>query len=234
MVKLFFGLPGSGKTTFLAYEALKAIKGKKYENVYCNTDLKIPGIQRINKDDLMRYDLHDGLCLIDEAALEFNSRKFKQFTDNMLVFFRTHRHSNLDCYLYSQGWDDIDRSIRIICDRCYYIHKSWLTGWKYSKYYRIPYGLIIPDGKKSNGGEKLGEIIQGYSKPSILLRIFCKRINRKRYYRYFDSFDRPELPPLPEDRVYVPCSMSDVYLRSCFDMEQGTKKASKRKRKDRK
>lgn len=58
----------------------------------------------------------------------------------------------------------------------------------------IPYGIIIPDPKKDDS-EKLGEIIQGYCKPNIFVRMFQPRLRRKKYYKYFDSWARPELPP---------------------------------------
>ena len=71
-----------------------------------------------------------------------------------------------------------------------------------SSYYRIPYGIIIPDPKKKDG-EKLGDIVQGYCKPSIFIRIFSPKLFRPKYYKYFDSWDRPPLPDLPEDvRLY--------------------------------
>lgn len=44
----------------------------------------------------------------------------------------------------------------------------------------------------------MGEIVEGYSKPSIFQRLFCKRVFRPRYYKYFDSFADFYLPDLPQ------------------------------------
>lgn len=93
-------------------------------------------------------------------------------------------------------WDGVDRKIRVITDRCYYMYKGKLLGKWFSTYYRIPYGIIIPDPKKKDG-EKLGEIVQGYCKPPWYVRLFAPRLYRPRYYKYFDSWEAPVLPPLP-------------------------------------
>lgn len=202
-VSLYFGLPGCGKTTLMAAHALRAIKSRRYKNVYCNVHLNIPGIWYITYKDLGVYDISDGLVLIDEATLSFDSRAHKDFSRESLEFFLTHRHANVDVELFTQQWDGVDRKIRVITDRVYYIYKGLFTGRWFSKYYRIPYGIIIPESDK-NGGEHLGDIIQGYCKPSLVERLFAPRLYRPKYYPYFDSWERPALPPLPSDRLYLP------------------------------
>lgn len=206
-VSLYFGLPGSGKTTLLASHAIKAIKGKKYKHVYSNVRLNIPGITYIMRSDLGHFNISDGLVLIDEATLSFDSRNFKSFTGPLVEFFLLHRHYNVDIELFTQQWDGVDRKIRVITDRVYYIFKTPLTGFCVSKYYRIPYGIIIPEPNEA--GDNLGEIIQGYCKPSLLERIFCHRVFRPAYYKYFDSWEAPQLPELPSDRLYIPGSVLD-------------------------
>ena len=65
--------------------------------------------------------------------------------------------------------------------------------------FREDESIIIPDKKHNADSGGLGEIIQGYCKPSILTRtVFARRIYRPKYYRYFDSFMRPYRPELPE------------------------------------
>lgn len=197
-VSLFFGLPGAGKTTVMTSIALKYSKriGKPYKNIYCNVHLKIPNVTYIDNDCIGKYQLEDCLVLIDEATLFADSRDFKNFSRERLEYFLEHRHYNADIMLFTQQWDGVDRKIRVITDRVYYIYKSPIFGHFYSKYYRVPYGIIIPDPKK-NPTDKLGEIIQGYCKPSLIVRIFAKKLWRFRYYKYFDSWERKILPPLP-------------------------------------
>lgn len=204
-VKMYFGLPGCGKTTLMckmAYDEVKKIKkGKsKYKYVYSNVKFNFDGYVHIQNSDIGVYDISDGLVLIDEATLFADSRDYKNFGREKLEYFLEHRHFNVDICLFTQQWDGVDRKIRVITDKVYYIYKTPLTGWLYSKYYRIPYGIIIPDPKKGDS-QKLGEIIQGYCKPNFLVRLFCPKVFRRKYYPYFDSWERYYLDPLPKDRL---------------------------------
>lgn len=196
-VKLFFGLPGCGKTTLLSSFAYKGVRSKRYDNVYSNVELSIPGVTFIDNFVIGRYDIRNGLILIDEGTLFADSRHHKEFPKEVCTYFMLHRHYNVDIVIFTQGWDSMDKRIRQITDRVYYVYKTPIMGLWFTRYYRIPYGIIIPDPKK-NTGSQLGEIIQGYCKPSFLVRLFSHRIYRPRWYKYFDSWTSVELPPLPE------------------------------------
>lgn len=196
-VSLYFGLPGAGKTTLMAHKALKGIKSKRYKHVYGNVHMSINGYTYIDNDCIGKYDLSDCLVLIDEATLFADSRRYKDFSMEKLEYFLEHRHYNADILLFTQQWDGVDRKIRVITDRVYYVFKGFLFGHWWSTYYRIPYGIIIPDANKKNSGEKLGEIIQGYCKPNVIVRLFAPKLFRPNYYKYFDSWERRELPKLP-------------------------------------
>lgn len=223
-VKLFFGLPGSGKTTLMAYYAKKATsRFSRYKNVYSNVGLAIPGVIHIDNDCVGRYNLSDGLLLLDEATLFADSRDYKSFSKNKISFFLLHRHYNVDVYLFTQQWDGVDKKIRVITDRVYYVYKSIFLGKWFTSFYRIPYGIIIPDpnNKKGGNGEKLGEIIQGYAKPHWLVRLFSPKVFRPFYYKYFDSWEAPVLKPLPPK--YIPFSNDNVVFTSdTSDVEEST------------
>lgn len=212
MISLFFGLPGSGKTTIMASLAHKWSKRKRYDNIYCNVRLSIPGVTYIDNDCIGKYDLSNCLLLIDEATLFADSRSYKEFSKDKIQYFLMHRHYRCDVYLFTQQWDGVDRKIRVITDRVYYIYKPILTGFWWSKYYRIPYGIIIPNPKKDQ--QKLGEIIQGYCKPSFLVRLLAPKIFRPRYYKYFDSFETVPLPALPDKYQAFPKVLTNKQIRA--------------------
>ena len=196
-VSLYFGLPGAGKTTLMCYKAIKGLKSKRYRNVYGNVRMMIEGYTYIDNDCIGQYDLSDCLLLIDEATLFADSRAYKSFGKDKLEYFLEHRHYNADICLFTQQWDGVDRKIRVITDRVYYVYKGFFLGHWFSTFYRIPYGIIIPDPHKDKSSEKLGEIVQGYCKPNLLVRLFSPKLYRPKYYKYFDSWERNPLPVLP-------------------------------------
>lgn len=82
MITGYFGVPGCGKSTFLAMlatkELLKIRKGKsKYK--YVLTNFPVHGCKCVRLEDLGRFDIHDSLILFDEITLDADSRDFKTF-----------------------------------------------------------------------------------------------------------------------------------------------------------
>ena len=197
-VSLFFGLPGCGKTTLLTAQALRAVKSGRYAHVYSNVRINVPGVTYIDNECIGLYDIRDALVLIDEGTLFADSRDHKNFKKSSVAYFLLHRHYNVDILIFTQQWNGVDLKIRVITDRVFYVYKGLFLGHWFTSYYRIPYGIIIPDPKKAAGGEKLGDIVQGYCKPGLLVRLFAKKLYRPKYYKYFDSWDAPPLPALPE------------------------------------
>lgn len=196
-ISLYFGLPGCGKSTLLTKHAIKAVKSGKYRYVYSNVTLGVDGVTKINNSCIGVYDLRDCKVLIDEATLFADCRDYKNFSHKS-EWFLEHRHFNADINFYTQQWDSLDKRIRAITDRVYYVYKGIFLGKWFTRYYRIPYGIIIPDPKK-DGSEKLGEIVQGYCKPNILVRLFSPWLFRPRFYKYFDSWETPQMQPLPSE-----------------------------------
>lgn len=191
---LYFGKPGCGKSTLLAKFALDGVKS--YPHVYCNSDLNIPGVIRVNRDDIGTYRIDNGLLLIDEGQLSFDNRAWNAFDQKLITYFSMYRHFNMRICIFSQSWDGLDKKLRQLTNEVYYVYKKGIFGRWQSRYYRIPYDIIIPDPKQ--GGDKVGQIVQGYCKPDFLTRLFSHRIWRPKYYRYFDSFCTYDLPDLPQ------------------------------------
>lgn len=194
MVSLYFGLPRAGKTTLLIKLAIK--NRKKYKHIFANIHTTLDFVTYISNEQIGHYDTSDALLLIDEGTLFADSRDYKKFSKELIAFFMLHGHYRCDIIIFTQQWDGIDKKIRVITDKVYYVYKPKVLGAVLSRYYRIPYGIIIPDPKKDDA-EKLGEIVQGYCKPPLLQRVFCGILWRSRYYKYFDSWEAPPLPPLP-------------------------------------
>lgn len=199
MVSIYFGVPGCGKTTtavmLMREEAIKMFYGKsKYKHIYCNFPQCIPLVQTIPFDYLGKYDLSDSLIIIDEASIFVDSRDYKMFSNQLRDFILLHRHYNCSIYLFSQGWDRIDKTFRVITEKVYYLKKGFLPHT--TIIYPLMYGVYIPSSSADKDGE-YGEISQGYKLPPLLNRIFATRFNRKPYYKYFDSYSVKELPPIP-------------------------------------
>lgn len=201
-VKRFFGLPGCGKTTTLAMLAYNALRSGAYPHVYGNVRLDLPGYIYVPFDVLGRYQLDNCLVLIDEAMIECGDRDHKNFGKEKLELFVMHRHYKMDIVLFSQEADGVDKKVRSVSADMYYVKKGFLLGHWFSSIYKIPYGIVWPS--ENDNGENLGKIVMGYMKPSLLSRLFARRIYRPRYYKYFDSWEARELPPLPSQYQPVP------------------------------
>lgn len=202
MISYYFGLCGCGKTTILAKIALTESrlidKGKsKFKRILSNVPLHINHVYYIPFDSVGVYDFADSLILVDEGSVECDSRDWKNIRKSLVDWMMLHRHYNCDMVYFSQTYNGVDKKIRMLCEKVYYVQKRGLLSHWITKYYRIPYGIIIPNPKES--GEKLGEIIEGYARPPFLARLFCPRVFRPAYYKYFDSYSRPlKLKPLKE------------------------------------
>lgn len=197
-VSLFFGLPGCGKTTVMTKIAYDEVhrKKRKYKHIYSNVPLKIDGVTYIDNDCIGKYDLSDCMLLIDEATLFADNRDHKNFSKNKIEYFLEHRHNFADIFLFTQQWNGVDLKIRVITDRVFYVYKKGILKHWVTRYHRIPYDILIP--KRGEGGEKMGDIIQGYCQPSFFQKVFSPRIWRPKYYPYFDSWIRRYYPPLPD------------------------------------
>lgn len=202
-ISRYFGLPGCGKTTVLTRLAVKAVQDPRYNHVYGNVHLNIPGYTYVPFECFGVFDMTDCLLLVDEATIECGDRDYKSFPKEKLARFMMHRHDNMDIALFSQSPDGTDKKIRDITDRMFYIKKGIFLGQWVSNVYRVPYKVLWPSAD-NNGGENAGRILMGYVKPGILNHLFALRVYRPNYYGYFDSWERIPLPPLPDQFQEVP------------------------------
>lgn len=189
-----FGLPRAGKTTFLTYLALKALKGKSlsvghlkwkkpigefapYERVFCN--FPIEGTYKLDFDALGVYDFSNSLILIDEIMLVCDSRDWKNFRSDLRNFLALHGHYKCDLVYCSQGYKDTDLRIRNLTERIFYIEKFG----EFTRIRPIDKGFQIDE-----------QINEGYT---LAPQLSATYLRRKKYYRYFNSFDAPAMPENP-------------------------------------
>ena len=112
-IRVWFGVPGSGKTSVGAWLSRFSIRSgyKVLSNV------QIKDTYKLEETDLGTYDMSfngDGCHVIyDEATINgMDGRNFKQFANtNKPLYFSIHRHMNNRVDVFSQGYD-IDKRIR--------------------------------------------------------------------------------------------------------------------------
>lgn len=194
MITCFFGLPGCGKSTMLAKIAAKELrrirKGKSpYKRVLSNYYIK--GCHILNFADIGHVDMSDSLILIDEISLDADSRDFKQFSKDLKQFFILHRHYGVDIVYATQQYDGVDRKIRELTHNLYYMKKAGQITYANAIYRKI---TITEES----------DIKVGYEFPKLLKILFAFRQNvelcfRPLYYKYFDSFEAPELDKVQFD-----------------------------------
>ncbi len=193
MIRIFFGSPGCGKTT-LACKFLKKFQ-RHYNHCYGAFSHKVPGAAVCSLDKLGDWTFPEHSYINDdEAGIDFNSRRTLKIPHSMIQYLKLHRHYKVDMDFFSQSWDDIDVVLRRLCVEYWYMYRLG------------PWTLCRRVYKRVTIDKNTEQIIDGYWMPSILwllawplqlLRITQKRYMltfRPFYYKYFDSWECPELP----------------------------------------
>lgn len=190
MLKIVFGLPGSGKTTYMCNIIKKELKNGIYKDIYCNVPTNFEEVKLFNVQWLGQYSITDSLILIDEGTLVFDNRDYKNFSKNLTTFFMLYRHFKCDVIIFCQKWDAIDLKIRTVCDVVEMIQSK---PFGFTFVYDVPYRVSFV-AEETN--KACGNIVMGYGAPK-----FRKMFRRKKYYKYFDSYIKPNLPPVTEQML---------------------------------
>lgn len=187
IITIYFAPPRTGKSTYATKIASKCMK--KDIPVYSNFYIRDAFMYQ--KDDIGKYQFNDCKMIIDEVGLEFNNREFKTMSKDSIQFFKLHGHYRVSIDVFSQGWDDMDKKIRTLAQRLYIIKRS-----------RIPFFIrAIPIYKKIGINEMTKEICDEYYTLGNFLNLFYgKWCFMPKYWKMFDSFDAPKLPPLKQVR----------------------------------
>lgn len=112
VIRVWFGVPGSGKTSMAALLS----KYSQQENVTVLSNFQLKGAYKVEASDLgvvdMSFDGYGCHAILDEASSDFDSRNFKGFAKSEAKdYFSFHRHQNNMVDVFSQGYD-IDKRIR--------------------------------------------------------------------------------------------------------------------------
>lgn len=206
VLNVYFGVPGSGKTTFAAWltrqslkESLVARLCKRWpDNPLCRrilesdyfrrglpvwSNVPITGAYKLDpQKDIGHYMILGGKVIIDEAGIEYNNRSFKTFPPEAIYFYKYHRHYQTSVDVFSQSYDDMDVTLRRLAQHFYVVKKSLVP-------FCVTCRLIR---RKVGVDDQTHQIADLYSMGVPLLdtrRIFCPTL-----WKMFNSYSRKELP----------------------------------------
>ena len=116
-----FAPPGTGKTTLCASLVRKSIIENK--KIYSNVPIR--GAIKIDLKKMGYVEIRDATLIIDEGGAELGNRNWhKNLDENNIRFLKKHRHYNVDVYVLSQTWNDVDNKLRDLTTSLYMLKKS--------------------------------------------------------------------------------------------------------------
>lgn len=230
-LNVYFGVPGSGKTTYAAYLAREAqresivlrlcrhfpcrftnwiLNGKNWKRPYpVWSNVPIAGTLRVSaKEDLGVNLIQDGKLIIDEAGVEFNNRDYKSFPKSAIKFFKYHRHYGVSVDVFSQSFEDMDVTLRRLAQNFYVVRRSVIPWFVVTKLIRRKVGI----------DETSHQLVDAYSFGIPVFDtkwIFCPPL-----WRMFNSYDIEELPEKDWSSWPSDGSSRPSLLRQCKDALQ--------------
>ncbi len=206
VLNVYFGVPGSGKTTFAAYLTKNAMKeshviswARKHPNRLTNwllnktqlfkrrlavwSNVPITGAYSLDpQKDIGKYMIESGKVIIDEAGIEYNNRNFKSFPQEAVYWYKYHRHYGCSVDVFSQSYEDMDITLRRLAQNYYVVKKSM-----------IPYFVVCKRIRRKVGiDDQTHQIIDHYRFGLPVLD--SKWVFTPPLWKLFNSFSRKELP----------------------------------------
>lgn len=194
MLRVIFGNPGAGKTTFVTRECVKILKNKKtrIKHIYTNYESKVSNCVSMKGLGTWTFP-YASYIGTDEAGIEYNNRKFKSLPHETIEWAKKYRHYIGDVGRWdfvSQSWEDIDVTFRRLADQYWHLRKIG------------PFTMARRIYKFVDIDEETHQIVDGYKWGSFLLWILpypfhqdnFKIFLRRPYYQYFDSYSKSDLP----------------------------------------
>lgn len=187
MVSVYFGFPRSGKTTLIAKLSYQYFS--KGIPVYSNVN--VSGTLKVTKSNLTLNNFPEGSVILwDESGIDFNNRKFKSMTDDMIEFIKMHGHQKINVIFFSQSWDDCDITIRRVAENLALISRVG------------PFSLIRYIGRRFSINKDTGDLQCGYRWYSLIYWLFYPFLKikptgiiyRPFYYHMFNSYSKTDKP----------------------------------------
>lgn len=174
----------------------KKSKKTRYDYQYANSDndlsITIPSLEGLGSWTFPEHSY----IIVDEAGIEYNSRKYKTLSQETIQWFKLHRHYKCDVDFISQSWEDMDITIRRLADELWYIKKFG------------PISIVRRVYKSVKVDDKTHQIIDAYEIGKLLKRLLPRPFGSKtwflvwrpKYYKYFNTYEKPNTPV----RYFVP------------------------------
>lgn len=185
---IYFGVPGSGKTTHAAKVVFDNLK-KGYPTF---SNVPIKGAFLFDASDIGQFNISNCDLVIDEASIEYNNRKYKSLSQSVIQWYKLYRHYGVrNVYVYSQSYEDMDVTLRRLADR-YFLIKRTLLPWL---------SVVRPIHVKIGIDEQTKQIQDEY-----VFDLLPSFVWLPRYWYMFDSWAAPELP----DKEFLCQGFGDV------------------------
>lgn len=181
-IVLYLCMKRGGKSCTVAKNCLKFKRRKQL--VYCNCDdISIPGIRVFNTEDLGKYSVRNAHIELDEAAMWFDNRAWKQNQQknaDFIKWLRSTGHLNLTVNMYSQDYS-IDKRIRQLCSAIY-------IGRKYLRVFTVWRRLKKNIAIKDSALDAESQIVDALDFTPWFIPGSIKITFIPRYVNYFNSF----------------------------------------------
>lgn len=205
VLNVYFGVPGSGKTTFAAYLTKWALHEnalirfcRKYPNRLTDlllnsrylkrridvfSNVPITGAYQLSaKEDIGHFMIENAKIIIDEAGIEYNNRNYKTFSQEAIYFYKYHRHYKTSVDIFSQSYEDMDVTLRRLAQNFYVVRRSL-----------VPFCVVARKIRRKVGVDEHTKQIMDLYAMGIPI-IDTKRIFAPSLWKLFNSYSRKELP----------------------------------------
>ncbi len=186
-LRVWFGIPGSGKTSVAAW----LTRNSRKHDLMVLSNVPIKGSYKLEHSDLGTYDMSfEGAgchAIVDEATVHgLDNRGFKDFSkSNKPVYFSEYRHMRNLCDVFSQDYD-VDLKIKSRAGRNSIFHLQRLGIPGFVMYRRI--GKIFYIRKEDK------QFVDGFKYIGLPRICYTRSV-----WRSFDTYDLSDCPKEKKD-----------------------------------